>query len=478
MRKLLLLFSLFALSLQGLAQPFTIPQLIQRGYRGNFKDTKLMREILLALDTASANLPDSIDAEVLTATNTFFRGGTGDMDGDGNIFVSDVIAFEAILQGIEAGTPPTIEELFVGDVDGDGLLTRFDLWLIEDVLLGFNINNQNYIDAKANNRFLGPSLFGLSEDFTLSSEDEIPYFSRDLGISGSLMINGPLPPVTSVEFGYAGQDRFSVIDGFPGFPSGFFIDFDTLTVDGTIYSTEGNSFQWDSAYQIIKAGVGGGDLQSILDQGSVAEITAPFSVKTTENIDWSLDAVNREFNIWANDNQDLIFRTFSSPIGTHVEMYGGTNLLYFFIDNVNQRAQFNQWLYVQEDLTVTQDADLQGTATTGAHINQGINAQDQIRPVALTAGSPSFSVQTGDHIVLVGCADDVFTPVANLPTGATPGQIIRLKKTDQNADDITVQSSGGQTIDNNFAAVTVAQTLGAIELLFDGSNWWILNNYP
>ncbi len=92
--------------------------------------------------------------------------------------------------------------------------------------------------------------------------------------------------------------------------------------------------------------------------------------------------------------------------------------------------------------------------------------------VQALSGTVAVDVTKGTIILANAAAGNV---TLNLPTAvANNGKIIKIKKTANNNNTVTISANGSETIDGSTIDVVIESPLGALSLISDDSNWFII----
>jgi hypothetical protein len=90
--------------------------------------------------------------------------------------------------------------------------------------------------------------------------------------------------------------------------------------------------------------------------------------------------------------------------------------------------------------------------------------------LAVSAKTASFTVtQEGFYVVDASAAE---VTVTLPPVDQANFALIWVKKTDNSANNVVIQGSGGETVEDG--TVTLAARYTSVTLISDGTQWWII----
>jgi hypothetical protein len=89
---------------------------------------------------------------------------------------------------------------------------------------------------------------------------------------------------------------------------------------------------------------------------------------------------------------------------------------------------------------------------------------------AIVTKSASYISTTSDYSILCNATGGAI--VIMLPTAATSGQELRIKKIDASANTVTISADGGATIDGE-TTVTISSQWSSYTVQYNGTNWFI-----
>lgn len=85
----------------------------------------------------------------------------------------------------------------------------------------------------------------------------------------------------------------------------------------------------------------------------------------------------------------------------------------------------------------------------------------------------TVTLKIDEGMVFLDASGGVFTVTLPFAAGATK-RVIRLKRTEAGANNITIASQAGDNVDGAATFVLLGGSLGFIDLVSDGTDWWII----
>lgn len=115
-------------------------------------------------------------------------------------------------------------------------------------------------------------------------------------------------------------------------------------------------------------------------------------------------------------------------------------------------------------------ADTELPLTSSIHLNGSISTR-----VRTLDGTDNYELKQDDHTVIVSLnANNVNIDLP--PVASAIGRGYRIKRDGSSGTnaDLTIRANGGELIDGS-PTYTVSKTLGVVEIVCDGTQWWILS---
>jgi len=98
--------------------------------------------------------------------------------------------------------------------------------------------------------------------------------------------------------------------------------------------------------------------------------------------------------------------------------------------------------------------------------------RSQVNTTADDVTTVSSSTVVGSSVVLVDATSAAVT-VTLVPALNWIDQVMRVKKTDTGPNYVLIVPQSGEKVDNT-ATVAITQSYTCLQLVSDGSNWWIV----